>query len=103
MRNDINLRQCFDVVNFEVQLNPVCKGPDSKGTPPITEAIIWAREIFFVANKRLYNRVCPSVGPSVTRFFQTAEFKPKIDLTSINAPAQRSRLLAGLSALFKKT
>ena len=51
-------------------------------------------------------RVCPSVGwsvgpsvhRSVTRFF-IAEFKPKSDLTSINAPAQRSLLLAGLSAL----
>ena len=33
-----------------------------------------------------------SVRGSVTRFFQTAEFKPKSDLISINAPAQRSRL-----------
>ena len=40
-------------------------------------------------------RVCPSVGWSLTRFFQTAEFKPKRDLTSINTPAQRLQLLAG--------
>ena len=39
-------------------------------------------------------RVCPSVHRSVTRFFfRTAEFKPKIDLTYINAPAQRMSLI----------
>ena len=37
--------------------------------------------------------VGPSVGRSVTRFFLTAEFKPISDLTSINAPAQRTRLI----------
>ena len=61
---------------------------------------------FLVANKQLYIRVCPSIGPSVGpsvglsivpsfrhAFFLTAEFKPKSDLTSINAPAQRSQLM----------
>ena len=74
---------------------------------------------FLVTNKRLYSRVCPSVGRSVRRsvrpsvrrsvrrsirpsvgpsvrgpscVFLNAEFKPKSNLTSINAPAQRSRL-----------
>ena len=47
---------------------------------------------FLVVNKRLYKPVCLSVRRSVTT--------KKSDLTSINAPAQRSRLLAGLSALF---
>ena len=58
--------------------------------------------IFSHAHVTLYEglSVRRSVGPSVSRFFLTAEFKPKSDLTSINAPAQRSRLLAGLSALF---
>ena len=32
-------------------------------------------------------------GPSVTRFFLTTEFKPKSDLTPINAPAQRTLLM----------
>ena len=53
--------------------------------------------VFLVANQRLYNSLCLSVRRSPS---QLAEFKPKRDLTSINAPAQRSRLLAGLSALF---
>ena len=49
----------------------------------------------FDTSSHLEKRVCPSVGPSVgpwsmvSRFFLTAEFKPKSDLTSINAPAQR--------------
>ena len=34
------------------------------------------------------------VRPSVTRFF-IAEFKPKSDVTLLNAPAQRSQLMAG--------
>ena len=37
--------------------------------------------------------VRPSFRRSVTRFFQSAELKPKCDLTSINAPAQHSRLI----------
>ena len=46
---------------------------------------------FLVANMRLYFRVCPSIGRSVRNafFFVTAEFKPKSDLTSVNAPAKR--------------
>ena len=52
--------------------------------------------MFLVANKRLYKRLCPSVcrsvGPWVGRS-RVSEFKPKSDLTSINAPAQRSRLI----------
>ena len=59
---------------------------------------------FLVANKRLYKRLCPSVSPSVrpsvrgsvgpwVRRSRVSEFKPKSDLTSINAPAQRSRLI----------
>ena len=43
--------------------------------------------MFLVANKRLYIRVCPSVRRSIMRFFQTAELKPKGDLTSINTSA----------------
>ena len=53
--------------------------------------------IFSHAHVTLYEglSVRPSVGPSVrlsvrNAFFLTAEFKPKSDLTSINAPAQRA-------------
>ena len=43
--------------------------------------------------KRIHPSVRPLVGPSVhLTFFFSAEFKPKSDLTSINAPAQHSRL-----------
>ena len=55
--------------------------------------------ILLVAYKQLYIRIRPSVRPSIPpsfrrlRFFLTAEFKPKGDLTSINAPAQRTRLI----------
>ena len=49
--------------------------------------------VFLVANKRTYIRVCPSVRPSVGNAFFIMEFKPNSDLTSINAPAQRSRLI----------
>ena len=56
---------------------------------------------FSDAYTHLYIRVCLSIGPSVgCASFLTAELVPKSDLTSINAPAQRSQLLAGLSALF---
>ena len=45
--------------------------------------------LFLVANKRLYIiRVCPSVGRSVGPLVMH-----KSDLTSINTPAQRSRLI----------
>ena len=46
------------------------------------------RTSFLVANKRLYIRVCASVRPWVhgplRYFFQSAEFKPKSDLTLPN-------------------
>ena len=56
--------------------------------------------VFLVVNKRIYKRLCPSVrwsiGPSVgllVRPLPIKEFKPKSDLTSINAPAQRLQLI----------
>ena len=41
-----------------------------------------------VATKRLYKRVCPSVGPSVSTFFSRR-------LLSITAPSQPTRLMPG--------
>ena len=66
----------------------------------ITSVPLLLHTSFIVANKRLYKRLCPSVRPSVcpsicpsVRPSGISEFKPKSDLTSINAPAQRSRLI----------
>ena len=58
-------------------------------------------DVFSHAQVTLYEglSVRPSVGRSVRRsvrpspVFFIAEFKPKSDLTSINAPAQRLRLI----------
>ena len=52
--------------------------------------------LFLVADTQLYKRLCPSVRRSIGPWVgpsRVSEFKPKSDLTSINAPAQRSRLI----------
>ena len=51
---------------------------------------IWG---FLVAYTRLYKSPCRSVRPSVRRSVPVYFFSPKGDLTSVIAPAQRTRLM----------
>ena len=99
VKYDPHLKLNFEVINFHkfVVISPVRDNPSLSS--------------FLIANKGFYIRVCLSVHPSVhpsvcpsvhrlvswsvcwLRIFFIVAFKPKSDLISINAPAQRSRLI----------
>ena len=50
-------------------------------------------ERFLVAYKRLYKSLCWLLGPSISLSVTLYFFQPKGNLTSVNAPSQRTRLM----------